>query len=103
MRTRKHLRNPHTKEPAMFKKALSLLSNTKRLPFAVVLGLFFIAADLAHAQGRLPDCFVLSVGVDNYTHVGKLKGDVNDARNTTAAFTAQQGTLFGKVSAFTLL
>ena len=57
---------------------------------AVVLGLLFISADLAHAQGRLPDCFVLSVGVDNYTNVGKLKGDVNDARNTTAAFTAQQ-------------
>ena len=33
----------------------------------------------------------------------KLKGDVNDARNTTAAFNAQQGKIFGKVHAFTLV
>jgi Caspase domain len=92
-----------TKEPAMFTKSLSMLPNAKRLPFAVVLGLFFIWADLANAQGALPDCFVVSIGVDNYSHIGKLKGDVNDARNTAAAFTAQQGKLFGKVSAYTLL
>jgi Caspase domain len=92
-----------TKEPAMFTKSQSILTNAKRLPFAVVLGLFFICADLAHAQDSLPDCFVVSIGVDNYTHIGKLKGDVNDARNTAAAFTAQQGKLFGKVSAYTLL
>ena len=87
----------------MFKKSLPLLSNVNHLPFAVVLGLLFIGADLAHGQGRLPDCFVLSVGVDNYTHVDKLKGDVNDARNTAAAFTAQQGKLFGKVWTHTLV
>jgi hypothetical protein len=81
----------------MFKKTLSPLSCGKRLPFAVVLGLLFIYADLAHGQGTLPDCYVLSAGIDNYTHVGKLKGDVNDARNTAAAFAAQQGKLFTKV------
>jgi len=87
----------------MFKKTLSPLTCGKRLPFAVVLGLLFIYADLAHGQERLPDCYVLSAGIDNYTHVGKLKGDMNDARNTAAAFAAQQGKLFGKVWSHTLL
>jgi hypothetical protein len=87
----------------MFKKSLTFAIHVKRLPVAVVLGLVLVCADLAHGQQRLPDCYVLSVGIDNYTHVGKLKGDVNDARNTSAAFTAQQGKLFGKVMAHTLL
>jgi Caspase domain len=99
----KKTRKSSTKEPAVLKKSLPLLFSVKRLPIAVVMGLLFICSDLAYAQGKLPDCFVLSVGVDDYAHISKLKGDVNDARNTAAAFTAQQGKLFGKVSAQTML
>src|SRR5438552_4156542 len=76
---------------------------TKRLPLGVALALVLLTAGWARADDRVPDCFVLSAGVDNYPMVNKLQGCLNDARNTTSAFSAQQGKLFGKVYASTLL
>jgi hypothetical protein len=103
--TRQENPRTFTLEPTMFKSFLPTSSffNPKRIPLAVALAICLISADLAHGQSRLPDCYLLSAGVDNYPRAGKLKGDLNDARNTTAAFTAQQGKLFGKVHAHTLL
>ena len=54
-------------------------------------------------KGPRPDCYVLSAGVDNYRNANKLNGCLNDARNTMAAFKAQQGTLFRKVESEILL
>lgn len=70
-------------------------------PFALGLGLVYLA--LSADLGRAADCYVLSAGVDNYAHANKLHGCLNDARNTAAAFRAQQGLLFGKVHSQTLL
>lgn len=54
---------------------------------------------------NLPECHILSAGVDGYAHPGlsKLKGCLNDARNTVAAFQAQTGTMFRSVKEHTLL
>ena len=52
---------------------------------------------------NLPECFILSAGVDNYPNVNKLKGCLNDARNTVAAFKAQTGTVFRGVKERILL
>lgn len=54
-------------------------------------------------KGNLPDCHILSAGVDNYPNANKLSGCLNDARITVAAFKAQTGKLFRKVEAQTLL
>jgi uncharacterized caspase-like protein len=62
-----------------------------------------LTAGAARADGRSPNCYLLSAGVDNYPGAGKLNGCLNDARNTTAAFQSQEGLLFGKVHARTLL
>lgn len=51
----------------------------------------------------LPDCYILSAGVDNYPFLNKLKGDLNDARNTVAAFKNQTGIRFRTVNERTLL
>jgi hypothetical protein len=52
---------------------------------------------------NLPECYILSAGVDNYPNANKLKGCLNDARNTVAAFKAQTGTMFRSVKERTLL
>jgi hypothetical protein len=56
-------------------------------------------------KGNLPDCFVLTVGVDHYLkhNANRLNGCLNDARSTTQLFKAQQGTTFRKVEHETLL
>jgi hypothetical protein len=54
-------------------------------------------------DSEAPDCYVLSVGVDNYATAAKLQGCLNDARDIAARFVAQQGKRFGKVSARVLL
>jgi len=53
--------------------------------------------------GNLPDCFIVSAGVDNYRNANKLNGCLNDARNTAEAFRTQTGKLFGRVEVQTLL
>jgi len=77
----------------------------KRLPLTVSLALVLLtlSAGLTQAQDRLPNCYVLSAGVDNYKNANRLNGCLNDARNTTAAFKAQQGAVFGNVYSETLL
>jgi hypothetical protein len=55
------------------------------------------------AKSNLPDCYILSAGVDNYPFLNKLQGDLNDARNTVAAFKDQTGTKFRNVKDQTLL
>jgi hypothetical protein len=75
----------------------------KRLPVSVAVVLWLIAAGWGQAQDHKPDCYVLSAGIDHYVHDPKLQGCLNDARNTAAAFRAQQGQLFGKVQTRTLL
>src|SRR5947207_3237885 len=75
-----------------------------RLPMSVALALLLLTSGLAQAQpGGLPDCFVVSAGVDNYPREKKLSGCLNDARNTASAFAAQKGKLFGNVATGTLL
>lgn len=54
-------------------------------------------------DGKLPNCFVLSVGIDGYRTASRLSGCLNDARNTASAFKAQEGTLFGSVQTTLLL
>jgi hypothetical protein len=54
-------------------------------------------------KGDLPDCYLVSAGVDDYRNANKLRGCLNDARNTAAAFKAQHGIAFGKVEAQILL
>jgi len=46
---------------------------------------------------NLPDCHIVSAGVDNYPFVKRLNGDLNDARNTVAAFKSQEGIVFRSV------
>lgn len=57
----------------------------------------------APIRGDLPDCYIVSAGVDNYINANKLNGCLNDARNTVAAFKAQTGVVFRKVEDQTLL
>ena len=52
---------------------------------------------------NLPECFIISAGVDNYRTQKKLNGCLNDARNTVAAFQAQTGTVFRSVKERVLL
>jgi hypothetical protein len=54
-------------------------------------------------KGNLPDCYLLSAGVDNYRNADKLSGCLNDARNIAAAFKAQTGTIFRNVAVQPLL
>lgn len=55
------------------------------------------------AKTGLVDCYIVSAGVDNYPFLNKLKGDLNDARNTVAAFKNQTGMKFRQVHDRTLL
>jgi len=75
----------------------------KHLPVPVMLALLLLSTGWAHAQSRTPDCYVLSVGVDNYQKIKDLQGCVADARNTVAAFQAQRGKYFGAVRVQTLV
>ena len=52
---------------------------------------------------NLPECHIVSAGVDNYRTQNKLSGCLNDARNTAAAFQAQTGTLYRDVKVRLLL
>ncbi len=52
---------------------------------------------------NLPECYIVSAGVDNYRTQTKLQGCLNDARNTVAAFQAQTGSMFRAVKERTLL
>jgi hypothetical protein len=84
---------------------MNACTNRARLPLCVSLALLALtlSAGALRADGRVPNCYVISAGVDNYANAGKLSGCLNDARNTTAAFQKQQGSLFGKVYTQTLL
>jgi uncharacterized caspase-like protein len=82
---------------------MSLLRFRVRLPIAVALAILMLSAGWAQADAGRPDCYVLAAGVDNYPNANKLRGCLNDARNTAAAFRRQQGVLFGKVVTHTLL
>lgn len=46
---------------------------------------------------NLPECYILSAGIDDYRNANKLHGCLNDARNTVAAFKAQTGKMFRQV------
>ncbi len=54
-------------------------------------------------NASLPECFIISAGIDNYRTQNKLSGCLNDARNTVTAFQAQTGTVFRKVNERILL
>ena len=84
---------------------MNIFGNGSRLPVSVALAIALIASwpGGVHADGDLPDCYLLSAAVDHYPNMPKLSGCLNDARNTTKAFQAQQGLLFGKVHPETLL
>jgi uncharacterized caspase-like protein len=82
---------------------MTFFTNRKRLPLIVALAMAMIPSGWLLADGPAPDCYVLSAGIDNYPNEAKLKGDVNDAHNTTNAFAAQKGKAFGKVNARTLI
>ena len=56
----------------------------------------------AKAPAR-PNCYVVSVGLDNYQNGSHLDGCRNDARNTVTAFRVQKGAMYAGVSAVTLL
>jgi hypothetical protein len=75
----------YNKEPVAATLFITELDPTKKKP------------PLVPPKDNLPDCFIVSAGVDNYPFIGKLKGDINDARNVLAAFKAQEGTIFRSV------
>lgn len=52
---------------------------------------------------NLPECWIVSAGVDNYPSQNKLNGCLNDARNTVAAFRNQTGMTFRDVKEKILL
>lgn len=84
---------------------MKLFNHGKRLPLCVSLAMLLLSlsAGWARADGARPNCYVLSAGVDNYPNANRLSGCLNDARNTTAAFKAQEGLLFDQVHTQTLL
>jgi len=87
----------------LWRGKLKTFINTLRLPIVAALA-FLVIAGLAHAQpSRLPDCYIVSAGIDDYLRANKLKGDVADARNTSAAFLSQKGKIFGNVYNYTLV
>ena len=73
-----------------------------RIPLSVMLAIL-VSASWAITEGYAADCYVISAGVDNYPRANKLQGCLNDARNTTAAYKSQEGLMFQKVYAYTLL
>jgi hypothetical protein len=52
---------------------------------------------------KLPACYIVSAGIDNYRDQGKLGGCLNDARNTIGAYRGQIGARFSKVEPKLLL
>jgi hypothetical protein len=54
-------------------------------------------------DSNLPECHIVSAGIDNYRTQNKLQGCLNDARNTVAAFQAQTGTMYRAVKERILL
>ncbi|MCS7045616.1 MAG: caspase family protein [Gemmataceae bacterium] len=54
-------------------------------------------------KDNLPACYIVAAGVDNYPHANRLRGCLNDARNTVAAFKSQTGAIFRKVEEQILL
>jgi hypothetical protein len=52
---------------------------------------------------NLPECHIVSAGIDNYRTQNPLKGCLNDARNVVAAFQGQTGTMFRSVKETILL
>ena len=75
---------------------------TFRLPLIALLTILCVPI-WALADGRGPDCYVLSVGISNYPRASKLNASLNDARSIATAFARQQGRAFGTVQARTLL
>lgn len=73
-----------------------------RLPLSVVVAVA-LSAGWVQADDDLPNCYILSAGVDNYQTAKKLNGCLNDARNATKVFRMQEGRLFGRVYHRTLL
>jgi hypothetical protein len=57
----------------------------------------------ASAPPAGPNCYVLSVGVDNYARAAKLKGCVNDATGIAAQFLRQKGKRFQHVTSHVLV
>jgi hypothetical protein len=74
-----------------------LFRNTRRLFLAAALTAVLAAAAPARADQPLPDCHVLSIGVENYPTQVPLPGCANDARYLADRFQKQEGKLFGKV------
>lgn len=54
-------------------------------------------------DSNLPECHIVSAGIDDYRTQTKLKGCLNDARNTVAAFQRQVGTKYRAVKERVLL
>ena len=54
-------------------------------------------------KGNLPDCYVLSAGVNFFITQNNLRGCQNDAKDIAAAFKKQAGTVYRKVDHETLL
>ena len=52
---------------------------------------------------NLPECHIVSAGIDHYRTQNPLKGCLNDARNIVASFQGQTGTMFRAVKETVLL
>jgi hypothetical protein len=76
----------------------------RRLLLGAVLAAVLAAAAPARANdNNLPECHVLSVGVENYKAPLELPGCANDAKFLASRFQSQQGKLFSKVNAKVLV
>jgi Caspase domain len=70
----------------------------KRSVWAAILSVLFVAAAPSHADDKvsLPECHILSIGVENYPNAQQLPGCAADATFLANRFSEQQGKLFSK-------
>jgi hypothetical protein len=74
----------------------------RKVFLACVTAALLAAAAPARADGPLPNCYVLAVGVDKHkegTKLNNLNGCRNDASNLAARLSEQAGKIFAKVAA----
>jgi hypothetical protein len=81
------------------------LPSQKRILLGLALVLLFAAPGFSQGSETRPDCYVLSVGINQYraADVPDLRGCVNDGRFTAQQFRNQDGKRFGRVEARLLL
>ena len=81
---------------------MQTILQTKIVSTALAAIAFLLSSASNEAFARRPNCYLVSVGVDDYVSANDLRGCVNDAHNATRQFRSQQGKMFGNVYTWTL-